>query len=114
MDAVQTSFDCSDLENPMGQTCKDALKINFGKKLKLEFHGTKVTSDAGLPAYRELDEVLGLTTMSESEFNDNRKGKNTQHKNTALLRQSIYSRLAPCPLFLVDLSRKSCYSGRQK
>ncbi len=45
-------------------------------------------------AYRELDEALGLTTMSESEFYDNRKGKNTQHNITALLRQSIYSRLA--------------------
>ena len=79
MDAVQTSFDCSDLENPMGETSRDALKVNFDKKLKLEFHGTKVTSDAGLLAYRELDEVLGLTSMSQSEFYDNRKGKNTQH-----------------------------------
>jgi hypothetical protein len=94
MDAVQTSFDCSDLENPTGETSKDALRVNFDQKLKLEFHGTKVTSDAGLLAYRELDEVLGLTTMIESEFYDNRKGKNTQHNITALLRQSIYGRLA--------------------
>jgi hypothetical protein len=94
MDAVRTSVDCSDLENPMGQTSKDALKVNFDQKLKLEFHGTKVTSDAGLLAYRELDEVLGLTTITESEFYDNRKGKNTQHNITALLRQSVYSRLA--------------------
>jgi len=94
MDAVRTSFDCSDLENPMGETSKDALKVNFDQKLKLEFHGTKVTSDAGLLAYRELDEVLGLNTITESEFYDNRKGKNTQHNITALLRQSVYSRLA--------------------
>jgi hypothetical protein len=41
--------------------------------LKLEFHGTKVAADAGLPAYRELDEALALTTMIKSEFCDNRK-----------------------------------------
>jgi len=94
MDAIQTSFDCSDLENPMGERSKDALQVNFDRKLKLEFHGTKVTSDAGLIAYRDLDEVLGLTTMIESELTDNRTGKNTQHGCLAMLRQSIYSRLA--------------------
>ncbi len=39
------------------------IQANFDRKLKLEFHGTKVTSNAGLLAHRELDEVLGLTTM---------------------------------------------------
>jgi len=48
MDAVKTIVDCSDLENPMGETSKDALRVNFDAKLKLAFHGTKVTTDAGL------------------------------------------------------------------
>ena len=43
---------------------------------------------------RELDEALGLTTMIEPDFCDNRKGKNTQRNLIALLRQSIYGRLA--------------------
>jgi hypothetical protein len=78
----------------MGESKKDALRVNFDRKLKVEFHGTKVTSDAGLLAYRELDEVLELTTMIESELTDSRTGKNTQHGPLALLRQSVYSRLA--------------------
>jgi len=78
----------------MGEARKDALRLNFDHKLKLEFHGTKVTSDAGLLAYRELDEALGLTSAFDSELRDNRTGKNTRHSIAALLRQSIYSRLA--------------------
>ena len=78
----------------MGETRKDALRLDFDHKLKLEFHGSKVTSDGGLLAYRELDDVLGLTSSVDSELRDIRTGKNTQHGLTALLRQSIYSRLA--------------------
>ena len=78
----------------MGESKKDALRVNFNKKLRLEFHGVKVTSDAGLLAYREIDDVFGLTDMVACELRDNRKGKNTQHSVTALLRQSVYSRLA--------------------
>ena len=78
----------------MGEACKDALRVNFDRKLKLEFHGVKVTSDAGLLAYREMDDVFGLTDMVSCELRDNRTGKNTQHSVRALLRQSIYDRLA--------------------
>jgi hypothetical protein len=77
----------------MGERRKDAFRVTFDRKLKLEFHGTKVTSDAGLLAYRELDEALGLTTMLDVDFWDTRTGKNTQHGFAALLRQSIYGRL---------------------
>jgi len=78
----------------MGEGKKDALRVNFDNKLKLEFHGVKVTSDAGLLAYREIDDAFGLTEMTANELTDNRIGKNTQHSLAALLRQSVYSRLA--------------------
>ena len=31
----------------MGEAHKDAFQLDFDSRLKLEFHGTKVTSDAG-------------------------------------------------------------------
>ena len=94
METTQATFDHSLRENPMGEARKDALRLDFDRKLKLEFHGTKITSDAGLLAYRELDEALGLTSLVDSGLRDIRTGKNTRHSIAALLRQSIYSRLA--------------------
>jgi hypothetical protein len=78
----------------MAESGKDALRVEFDANLKLEFHGSKVTSDAGLLPYRELDEVFNLTVMGDGLLHDWRTGKNTQHTMAALLRQSIYSRLA--------------------
>jgi hypothetical protein len=82
------------VENLMSEARKDALRLDFDHRLKLEFHGTKVTSVAGLLAYQELDEALGLISAIGSDLCDIRTGKNTQHTITASLRQSIYSRLA--------------------
>jgi hypothetical protein len=78
----------------MGEGRKDALRVGFDGRLKLEFRGATVTSDAGLIAYRELDEMLSLTNMSDDLIEDCRTGKNTQHDLVGLFRQSIYSRLA--------------------
>ncbi len=63
----------------MGERGKGALRVVFDRSLKLEFHGSKVTSDAGLLAYRELDEALGLTTTARGFLKDCRIGSNTQH-----------------------------------
>ena len=71
----------------MGDRRKDALRVNFDRKLKLEFHGSKFTSDGGLLIYRELDDALGLTEMVESELMDIRTGKNTQHELISLPRE---------------------------
>ena len=67
--------------------------VEFDNRIKLEFHGAAVTSDAGLVAYRELDEAMELTQMGKV-FRDSRRGKNTQYELIGLLRQSVYSRLA--------------------
>ncbi len=104
----------------MGERCREAIRVEFDRKLKMEFHGAKVTGDAGLLAYRELDEALGLTDMSGLEFCDQRVGKNTQHSLTALLRQSVYGRLAgyedtnDADRLCVDPAMRQVVGGRAK
>ena len=78
----------------MGEAGRDALRRGFDRTVKLEFHGATVSSNAGLLPYRDLDEAVRLTESAAAEFLDFRTGRNVQHSMTALLRQSIYSRLA--------------------
>jgi len=78
----------------MGDRRKQALRVQFDGKLRLEFHGAKITSDAGLLAFRELDEAFRLTEKGSTLLSDFRRGKNTQHSVLAMLRQAIYGRLA--------------------
>ena len=78
----------------MGDSPNDPLRVDFDPHIKLEFHGSTVTSDAGLLAYRELDNALGLTSTAASGLLDSRTGPNTRHGLLALLRQSLDSRLA--------------------
>ena len=78
----------------MGENTKEALKLQFDKRLRLEFHGARITSDAGLLVVRELDEALGLSEQAPNYLSDSRGGRNVQHEIVPLLRQSVYSRLA--------------------
>jgi hypothetical protein len=53
-----------------------------------------ITTDAGLLAYRELDEAVSLTGMAAEMLADARTGKNGHHVLVGLLRQSVFGRLA--------------------
>ena len=64
------------MAHPMGESKQGCLRVVFDRRLKLEFHGSKVTSDAGLLAYRELDDAIELTEMAGEIFADSRTGKN--------------------------------------
>ena len=77
----------------MGESKRDGLRVDFDRRLKLEFHGSKITSDGGLLAYRELDDALGLTEVAGTIFQDSRTGKNGWHGMTGQFRQSVFGRL---------------------
>ena len=78
----------------MGESTKPPLKVQFDRRVRLEFRGATITSDAGLLAFREFDDALGLTRIAADYFQESRTGRNIRHHLVPLLRQSIYSRLA--------------------
>jgi len=79
---------------PMGETKLEPLRVDFDRRVKLEFHGSDISSDGGLLPYRELDHALGLTELSGEVLFEARRGKNTRHLLVGLLRQSVFGRLA--------------------
>jgi len=82
------------MEHPTGEAAVGSLRVDFDRRLKPEFHGSRITSDAGLLAYRELDDALGLTDIAGAALSECRRGKNTRHMLTGLFRQSVFGRLA--------------------
>ena len=77
-----------------GELKSEALRLDFDRRLLLHFRGSVITSDGGLLAYRELDDVLALTTSGGERLAEARTGKNRRHLLVGLLRQSVFGRLA--------------------
>ena len=66
--------------SPAGESRQQSpLRVEFDRRLKLEIHGSKITTDGGFLAYRELDDALGLSAVAEAGFHDDRRGKNGRH-----------------------------------
>jgi hypothetical protein len=78
----------------MGEIGNQPFQLSFNPSLKIDFQGSRVTSDGGLIVVRELDERLGFGELIEQHLTDSRRGKNTQFPLADLFRQSVYSRLA--------------------
>ena len=78
----------------MGEKQNQPFQLSFNAALKIDFQGSRITSDGGLILVRELDERLGLGELIAEHLSDSRKGKNTQLPLADLFRQSVYSRIA--------------------
>ena len=72
----------------MGESTNSRATLRFDRRIRLEFHGATITSDAGLLACRELDDALGLTETANECLQESRGGRNVQHRLVGLLRQS--------------------------
>ena len=82
------------MADPAGEADGGALRLDFDRRVMLQFHGSAITSDGGLLAYRELDDVLALTTSGGERLAEVRTGRNRRHLLVGLLRQSVFGRLA--------------------
>jgi hypothetical protein len=80
--------------DPAGEANGGTLRLDFDRRLRLQFRAAVITSDAGLLAYRELDDAVDLTEMAGSVLADARTGKNGRHQLVGLLRQWVFGRLA--------------------
>src|SRR5919202_1926793 len=82
------------MEHPTGEAPEPDLRVAFDRRLRLEFHGAKITSDGGLLAYRELDHILGLSQIAGAVLTDTRTGANGRHGLLGQFRHSVFGRLA--------------------
>jgi Transposase DDE domain group 1 len=82
------------MADPAGEPDCGGLRLDFDRRVMLRFHGSAITSDGGLLAYRELDDVLALTTSGGERLAEARTGRNRRHLLVGLLRQSVFGRLA--------------------
>ena len=67
-----------------GEPISAPLNVGFDRRLKLQFHGAKLSSDGGLLLFREVDDALGLSQIASWELRDNRSGKNSRHDLLAM------------------------------
>ena len=63
------------MADPTGEGDRGALRLDFDRRLVLQFRGSVITSDAGLLAYRELDDTLRPTDTGADTLADARTGK---------------------------------------
>jgi hypothetical protein len=72
------------MADPTGKASGSALRVDFARCVKLQFHGAVITSAAGVLAYRELDAMLGSSACGSDLLTDARRGRNGRHVSVDL------------------------------
>ena len=82
------------MDHPEGAGSDRGDRVDFDRRMRLEFRGAQISSDGGLLVMRELDDALGLSDLASAALRDNRIGRNTVHRLDGLFGQSVFGRLA--------------------
>ena len=61
----------------MGEKQNEPFQLSFNASLKVDFQGSRVTSDGGLIVIRELDERLGLADLVATHLSEARQEHST-------------------------------------
>src|SRR6056297_1180086 len=82
------------MEHPEGAGLQQTARVDFDRRVRLEFRGSQLSSDGGLLIVRELDDALGLSDLAVDALAEHRTGSNRVHQMAGLFRQAVYGRLA--------------------
>jgi len=82
------------MDHPDGASSERGDRVNFDRRVRVEFRGAQISSDCGLLVMRERDYTLGQSDLASAALRDTRMGKNTLHRLDGLFRQSVFGRLA--------------------
>ena len=97
------------MDHPEGASSDRGDRVDFDRRVRLEFRGAQISSDGGLLVMRELDDALGLSGLASEALRDNRTGNNTVHRLDGLFRQLIKAFARP----QTPLRRKNaCSKGK--
>ena len=69
------------------------MRVEFDRRLKLEFYGFKITFDGGFSPIESLVEHLACPRLPVSVFHDSRTGKSARHGMVGQFRQSVFGHL---------------------
>ena len=96
------------MDHPEGAGKPGDVRLDFDRRVRLEVHGSKISSDGGLLLLRELDEMLGLHDIAGGVLRDTRTGHNRLHSLVGLLRQPVFGAVGP----IRGSSPDAVFSGR--
>jgi hypothetical protein len=95
------------MADPTGETDRNALRLDFDRRLLLQFRGSVIISDAGLLAYRELEDTLCLTDAAANMLADAHTSKKGRHQRWNALNDlfgTLGDRLINTQLFCINFA----------